>query len=852
MPLTAGCRVGPYEVLSPLGAGGMGEVYRARDPRIGREVAIKVLPAGWTSNPERLSRFEQEARTAGGLNHPNLLVIFDLGTHEGSPYLVTELLEGETLRERLQRDAVPVRKATDWATKIADAVAAAHEKGVIHRDIKPENVFLTRDERIKLLDFGLAKLMAGDVPPAPDDETHLRRTDPGSVLGTPGYMAPEQVRAEAVDERTDVFALGIVLAEMVTGSHPFQQATSVETMTAILQKDVVLPEALPPGLVRIIDRMLAKRPGSRFQSMKDVAFALQILSGSGASGASSRSGISTAPEPAAARDFLGVTSRRGRISGARFTPDGSIVYGAAWEGNPVEIFLSSLGTPDARSIGLADAHVLAVSAGGELAVSLGVRILVGWVATGTLARVPLAGGAPRRIAERVVDADWAPDGKSFAIIRHAEDGSFVLEYPIGRRLRAAGGWLSHVRFSRDGTRLAFLEHPWFGDDAGRPIVIDLTGRTIMEPAADISSTSGLAWSPGGDEVWVAGEREKLGRDIVGFDMSGTSRVVLTAPGQLTLCDASPNGNILITHDNPRREAYAGRRGEGATRNLAWFDWPFLTALSRDGSQILFEEQRAISLGSKHPQIYLRPVDGSPAVHIGDGRGRAISQDGKWVAADTGVAGHLELIPTGVGESKLVRCDGFEQTLWWWFLPGGDRLLVLGSAADKTMFALVVPLGGGEPTRAGSGTLAWPLAISPDGERFVAPGPGERLMTHRIAGGDAVTVPGTVPGEWPISWSEDGRFLFVYPRGKTALTIDRIDLATGERAAWQELRPADPAGILDIFPVWITQDGERYAYSYRRCLSDLYLVLGAGQPRDPMESFAAGITTRNAAPRRPGT
>jgi hypothetical protein len=831
MTLASGSRIGPYEIIAPLGAGGMGEVYRARDPRIGRNVAIKVLPASFASDPDRLGRFEQEARAAGGLNHPNLLVVFDFGTHDGSPYLVTELLEGETLRERLARDAVPPRKAADWAAQLAEALAAAHEKGVIHRDIKPENVFLTRDERVKLLDFGVSKLMDGDVAPAPDEETELRRTDPGSVLGTPGYMAPEQVRAEPVDERTDEFALGIVLAEMVSGSHPFQQATRVETMTAILKKDVTLPESLPPGLARIIDRMLAKRPGLRFQSMKDVAFALQLLSGTGVSGESSRSGISPPVESGSAHDFLAITLRRGWIGGARFTPDGSIVYGAAWEGNPLEVFVSRPGAPDARAIGLTDADVLSVSAGGELAVSLGRRLLGGWVATGTLARIPLAGGAPRRIAEKIVDADWAPDGKNFAIIRHADDGSFVLEYPIGRRLRVSGGWLSRVRFSRDGRRLAFIQHPWFGDDAGRPIVVDLEGRDVMDPGADLPTTGGLAWSPAGDEVWIAGDREQLGRDILGFDMSGKRRVVISLPGQSTMCDASPNGNVIITHDNWRREAYAGRRAEGAGRNVTWYDWPMLTALSADGSQILFEEQRAISRGGKHAQIYLRPVDGSPAVHIGDGRARAISPDGKWVAADTGVAGHLELIPTGVGESRLVRCDKFEQTVWWWFFPDGKRLLVLGSGNDKSNLAMIVPLDGSESTPTGSGVLAWPVAVSHDGESFVAPGAGERLMIHRIAGGEPIPMPGTAPGDWPIVWSDDGQFLFVYPRGRTALTVDRVNVGTGERTAWLEVRPADPAGILDIFPVWITGDGEHYAYSYRRCLSDLYLVSGAAQPRD---------------------
>ncbi len=822
MALPAGARLGPYEIVRPLGAGGMGEVYRARDPRIGREVAVKVLPSTVASDPGRLARFEHEARAAGGLNHPNLLVVFDLGTHEGSPYLVTELLEGETLRERLQRDTVPPRKTIEWTIQIAQAAAAAHEAGVVHRDIKPENVFLTRDERVKLLDFGLAKLVEGEAGAAGDEATRTRQTDAGTVLGTPGYMAPEQVRAEPVDERTDVFALGIVVAEMLTGSHPFQQDTRVETMTAILQKDVVLPDSIAPGLARIVDRMLAKRPGSRFQSMKDVAFAMQLLSSGGSTAETSAAGVAAARESAAALDFVGVTFRRGRIGGARFTPDGSIVYGAAWEGQLSEILVSRPGTPEARSIGLTDADVLAVSASGELAVSLGRRFRGGWVATGTLARIPLAGGAPRRIAERIVDADWAPDGKGFAIVRHAEDGSFALEFPIGKRLRASGGWLSHVRFSRDGRRLAFIDHPWFGDDAGRPVVIDLEGRTLMEPAAGLASTGGLAWSPEGDEVWVAGDREKLGRDVIGYDMSGASRVVLTAPGQMSLCDVAPNGEVVVTHDNFRREAYAGRRGGPHSGNLAWFDWPMLTALSNDGSQILFEEQRAGSGGRGAP-IYLRPVDGGPAVHLGDGRARTISPDGAWVAADSGVAGHLELIPTGVGESRLVNCEGFGSLLWWWFFPDGRRLLVLGSSPDATPMASIVPLDGGEPTPIRSGPLAWPLALAPDGESFASPGADDRILIHRLGTDEAAPMPGGMPGEWPIAWSDDGRFLFVYPRGKTSLTVDRVEVSTGARTAWLEIQPGDPAGILDIFPVWIAPDGEHYAYSYRRCLSDLYVV-----------------------------
>ncbi|MFA6954807.1 MAG: protein kinase [Thermoanaerobaculia bacterium] len=824
MPIQPGNLLGPYEMIAPIGAGGMGEVWRARDPRIGRDVAIKILPPGCTSNPDRLARFVQEAKTTGSLNHPSLLVIFDFGTHEDVPYLVSELLEGETLRQRLDRDAVPARKAIDWATQIAEGVAAAHEKGVIHRDIKPENIFLTRDERVKLLDFGLAKLTFDEQPADLDGDTHLRHTDPGSVLGTPGYMAPEQVRGEAVDERADIFALGIVVTEMVTGANPFRRATRVETMTAILQNDVALPDSVPPGFARIIDHMLAKHPGSRFQSMKDVAFALRLLSGSGASGEiASQSGSQARVGPASdTNQFLSVTFRRGRVGTARFTPEGSIVYGAAWEGNPLELFVSYPGTPEARPIGLVDADLLSVSPTGELGVSLGRRFIGGWVSIGTLAKMPLAGGAPRKICEQVVDADWAPDGKNFAIVRHVAS-TFVLEYPIGRRLYASGGWLSHVRFSRDGTRLAFIEHPWFGDDAGRPIVIDLEGGFVMEHAEPLEGTSGLTWSPDGSEVWIAGSHHSLGRDLFGFDMAGASRLVLAVPGELTIFDANPSGEFLISQDTHRREVYSARRGEEPQRNLAWFDWPMLTDISKDGSQVLIEEQKAGAESSRGALLYLRPTDGGPALHIGDGRARSISPDGNWVAAAAGGAGQLELIPTGVGESRFVRCDKFEQMHWWFWLPDGERILVIGTGDDQQRLCLCVPVDGSEPTPAGPGSFGFPAAISPDSARFVASGPDERLMIYPMTGPDGAPLKGARTGDWPCQWSADGRFVFVFPRGQTTLTVDRIDVETGERSPWQEIHPLDLAGILDINPVWLTPDGEHYAYSYRRCLSDLYLV-----------------------------
>jgi hypothetical protein len=287
MPLAVGTLLGPYEIVSPLGAGGMGEVFRARDPRLGREVAVKVLPTALSNDSARLLRFEQEARAAAALNHPNILAVYDIGRFGDSPYIVSELLDGGTLRERLGgRGAdvnLPVRKAIDYAVQVAHGLAAAHDKGIVHRDLKPENIFVTNDGRVKILDFGLAKLTAADESPIlQSNVVTAPKTDPGLVLGTIGYMAPEQVRGLSVDHRSDIFAFGAILYEMLAGRRAFQRETTMDTMTAILKDDPTdLPigeRSIPPALARIVDRCLEKSAAARFQSTGDLAFALEALS----------------------------------------------------------------------------------------------------------------------------------------------------------------------------------------------------------------------------------------------------------------------------------------------------------------------------------------------------------------------------------------------------------------------------------------------------------------------------------------------------------------------------------------------------------------------------------------------
>src|SRR5256885_9951974 len=386
MSIPAGTKLGPYEVVAPVGAGGMGEVYRARDQRLGRDVAIKVLPASFSRDAERMRRFEQEARATAALNHPNILAVFDIGTHDGSPYLVTELLEGETLRERMQARALSPRKAVDYAQQIARGLVAAHEKGILHRDLKPENIFVTSSGQVKILDFGLAKLIQpGGGAGASDSPTLASGTAAGVVLGTVGYMSPEQVRGQNVDARSDLFSLGTILYEMVSGRRAFGGDTPADTMSAILNEEppplTDIQQNIPPGLARIVEHCLEKNPGDRFQSARDVVFALEAFSGSSSSkvaalAAAGRGGLrkATAGLVAAAAMTAGIvaflagrstsptatpptyhqlTFQRGTVYQARFAPDGeTVVYAAAWNGRPVELFSMRADSTESRPLGL--------------------------------------------------------------------------------------------------------------------------------------------------------------------------------------------------------------------------------------------------------------------------------------------------------------------------------------------------------------------------------------------------------------------------------------------------------------------------------------------------------------------
>src|ERR1017187_7949831 len=391
MALASGTKLGPYEIQSALGADGMGEVYRAKDTRLDRAVAIKVLPESVANDTDRLRRFQQEAKTVAALSHPNIMAIHDIGTHDGSPFLVSEFLEGETLRQKIEAGPLPQRRVIDYALGIALGLAAAHDKGVFHRDLKPENIFITRDERVKILDFGLAKLVRPE-----EGQTEVTLTTPatlpGMVMGTVGYMSPEQVKGKPSDARSDIFSFGAVLYEMLTGKRAFKRDTSAETMTAILREEP--PELSDTGwqgplaLQRILRRCLEKGPERRFQSASDLAFAIEALSGTSSSSTIAPQAISSLPKSKFRRRAAWITAAAilavaaiafvsgvkfatepppvfkqlafgpGYVSSARFTPDGAnVVYGASWNGKPLQIFSTRLDGVESRGLGLPPADV---------------------------------------------------------------------------------------------------------------------------------------------------------------------------------------------------------------------------------------------------------------------------------------------------------------------------------------------------------------------------------------------------------------------------------------------------------------------------------------------------------------
>ena len=871
-----GKTVSHYTILEKLGGGGMGVVYKAEDTKLGRMVALKFLPEGFSRDPATLERFQREARAASALNHPNICTIYeiDMASVDGEqvPLIAMEMLEGQTLKHRITEKPLTFDQVLDLGIQIADALEAAHAKGIIHRDIKPANIFVTKRLQAKVLDFGLAKLAPQRVgvgagsSAMPTVANEVLLTSPGTALGTVAYMSPEQVRGDELDARSDLFSFGAVLYEMATGRQAFTGNTSGVISESILNRAPAPPSRVNPDLPAefeiILAKTLEKDREMRCQTPAELRADLKRLkreteSGRTAPGSGFSGAIKTVPGakasprrawiPTAAAagialvaglaggTFVGkrqsqaaqplyhqLTYRRGTVYSARFAPDGqTVIYSAAWDGKPQDLYSSRAGSPEYTSLNVSGAQLLAMSATGEMAVALHSRFGA-FQQFGTLARISLAGGAPREILENVNWADWSKDGSSL-VIANGQSGTGRLQYPIGKEIYKTPGWIGDVRLSPKGDLIAFLRHPILADDGGSVDVVDMAGnaRTL---SGDWISVEGLAWSPPGDEVWFTATKAGLGRAVYAVTLSKTERLIARVPATLTLLDVSRDGRALIKRDTFRGEVKASIQGESRERELSWFDASLPADLSKDGRTLLFGEYG--EAGGSTYGVYVRATDGSPAVRLGDGNAQALSPDGNWVLCAThATPEQMVLLPTKAGQPRTITHDEIDHAIGNW-LPDGKRIIFAGSEPGHAPRLWLQDLDGGKPKPIGpEGGVLFAVFISPDGKQVIGQAADGKPALFPVDGGEPRIIPGHTADDRIVGFTGDGRSVYIQNIAGLPTVVSELDLVTGKRKVWKQFMPADAAGVDSLQNFIITQGGKSYVYSFTRTLSDLYMVEG---------------------------
>jgi len=865
--LSSGDRLGPYEVQGLLGAGGMGEVYRAHDPRLGRDVALKVLRRH-RARQEDVERFGREARAAGGLSHPNIVAVHDVGTEGNVPYVVTELLEGHTLRSRLDHGPLPLRKAVDWGIQIAQALDAAHAKNIWHCDVKPANVFITRGGQVKLLDFGIARLgqrtMVG-----PDDPTgEVSRETKG--LGTAGYMAPEQILSKPVDGRADVFALGVVLYEMFTGARAFKRETDVETLTAVLRVDPVDPavvnKGLPPMAAAIVRRCLEKDPEERFQSARDLAFSLHQLQDSSTGSPE----VVPGPPPLLRRivwpllavalaavafwvgssappldvSFTPVTFTSGvAISGARFTSDGgAVVYSQARQGTDAEVWsvlVPSNGSPPNSQPERLDydqgTDLLAAGPNGAVALLMDRQFLYGERFWGRLTTV-VGAGSPTAVYDQIEGADFGP-GDMLAVVRSSgPDGPNALELGrLGRRaweaLHTTPGALRFPRVSPNGRWIAFVEDADSVGTGGTVSVISVDDRVPQPLSERYRSVRGLAWTADSREIWFAADNEPANRALRAVDLDGRERLIQRIAGSLTLWDIDGDGRVLITRDEERRSTRGIPPGETIETDFAWYDETGVAGATPNGAVMLFRDRTGLFTvptdGSRDPMRVDAPQD-----LFAD----AIRRDGSFILATQPASEDggpkLLMLPTEFGAVEELGASDFSAYLGALFFPVSDRILFNAAKPDQPMRAYVQSVADrARPWPITAENAGAVLAISPDEQEVATVGTEDGIAIWPV---DVEPDRAPEPSRWvlgsqkddrPVAFSDDGQSLFVFRREVPA-PVYRVDIATGRGREEPVMRiPQDVTGVYSVHELWIRSDGQAYFYSYQTRLSQLYVVRG---------------------------
>ncbi len=749
-----GHTIGPYKVISQLGRGGMGEVYRAQDTRLGREVAVKLLPAAFSADQDRLRRFEQEARAAGMLNHPNVLTIYDIGTASTAngvaPYIISELLTGETLRERMRKEALPLRRVIDYAMQIARGLAAAHEKGIVHRDLKPENLFVTKDGRVKILDFGLAKLKPSPARIDTNGLTQPAGTAPGVVMGTVGYMSPEQVRAEEVDHRSDIFAFGAILYEMLCGRRAFKGGSAVEALNAILREEP--PEIaesgreVPPALARVMRHCLEKDQAERFQSIGDVAFYLDALVGTADSTPISQSQAAAQPKSYERPGWIGwvvaaalllaaatlfilysrrqpgtllaeatikqLTNYTGTETAGALSPDGRHFAFVSEQGGAPDIWVRQVSGGDPQQVTRDEAveSELVYAPDGETIYYVSERVI--W-------RIGALGSTPRKVVEGARSPSISADGKRLAYVKHIPEGSNRGAIEIANadgssplRLHE-GSRIGEVSLSPDNRWVAYSEGTPFEP---RPLkLIDLRSRERRV----VSSTAkggvwSQAWLPDSRRLVVSREYDPgpmismvLDLELVSIDEDKPRRLTLNVNSRFLSPRLSADGKrLLVTMSQSQREIWtvplgADPKANGAAaRRLLDSSWdPLYTFVSRDGRTILFN-----SLATGNSNLYTMPADGSiPPRQITEYPGykvmcSSLSPDGARIAYSSLQTGNAEVWIMNIDGSNPVQVTHDPaDDLWPTWSPDGSWLIwrSLREGADQLW---KVPVGGGQAVK----------------------------------------------------------------------------------------------------------------------------------------------------------
>jgi eukaryotic-like serine/threonine-protein kinase len=861
MPLVPGTKLGPYEILSPLGAGGMGEVYRARDTRLGRDVAVKVLPQHLSSNSEVRARFEREAKTVSSLNHPNICTLFDIGREGDTDFLVMELIEGETLAARLVKGPLPTAEVLTLGAQIADALSRAHRAGIVHRDLKPGNVMLTKSGA-KLMDFGLARApgLAGGVGSSLTMEALTQSptvaaplTSEGTILGTFQYMSPEQLEGKEADARSDVWALGCVLYEMATGRRAFEGKSQASLIAAILEHQpepiTSLAPMSPPALERLVQAMLAKEPDDRVQTAQDVKLQLEWMRTDGSSP------TGTVPAPVIARgkqrrwmitalgliavtaafltgrmsvpreratplQFERKTFRTETIFDARFVRDSkTLVLSAALEGNRPRLFVIRPDYPEPQPVGADDVHLLAVSSKGELAVLNHARFTGHHrLFQGTLARTPLEGAAPRDIMEDVREADWSPDGENLAVI-HEVNGNDRLEYPIGKVLVEAPGYLSEVRVSPRGDRIAYMEHPAKWDDRGSVNMVDLEGHAHIL-SSGYWGMEGLAWAPDGRTVLFSATLNGSDYVVHEVDLKGKLLPARQNVGLLVIHDIAPDGTWAVTRDDiPIRLWF---RSAGVTEDVdrSWLDNSTSPILSGDGKTLCFTDE-SVAAGGNYA-VTLRSTSGGDIVRLGEGQGQEFSRDGKSILAVV-FSTPPRVVSYPVGAGKMAQLDGgnFENLSTAFWMPDG-HVLVSGNETGKSPRCFVLDPSSHKAEVVGPEGI-WGAIPSPDGRTFVARSQTGWAIYALSAAGEGHPMPSMTPADNVSRWSPDGAALYCYHQADVPSRVERIEVATGRRETVAIVGDRDRTGLVSIRAVTLADDPRTLAYGTWYYTSVLYTV-----------------------------